>query len=65
MVLRPKNSMRPQEQSIPAGRLGHLPVFARCLRQLRVVEIVNELVPVQLIQEAYEKDPEESADAER
>lgn len=48
MVLRPKNSKRPQEQSITTGRVDHLPIFAHYLRQLRLVEIVNELVPVQM-----------------
>jgi transposase len=48
MVLRPKNSKLPHEQCVTAARVDHLPIFAHYLRQLRLVEIVNELVPVQM-----------------
>ena len=48
MVLRPKNSKLPQKPIVTAARVDHLPIFAHYLRQLHLVEIVNELVPVQM-----------------
>jgi hypothetical protein len=48
MVLRPKSSKLPQELNVTVARVDHLPIFAHYLRQLRLVEIVNELVPVQM-----------------
>jgi len=48
MVVRPKISQPLQEQDITAARLDHLPIVAQYLRRLRLVEIVNALVPVSM-----------------
>ena len=48
MVLRPRNSKLPPENNTTAARVDHLPIYAYYLRKLRLVEIVNELVPVQM-----------------
>ena len=47
MVVRPRNSESLHEQTITTARLDHLPIVAQYLRQLRLVEIVNDLVPME------------------
>ena len=48
MVVRPQESLPLQTQNITAERVDHLPIVAQYLRQLRLVEIVNELVSLEM-----------------
>ncbi|MCP4409897.1 MAG: IS1634 family transposase, partial [Gammaproteobacteria bacterium] len=43
-----ERQVRNQAQTITAARVDHLPIIAHYLRSLGLVEIVNELVPVEM-----------------